>query len=251
MIDEWGVSLREGFPQAATHEIERSDPRSTRKALELPLKVNVLLLERRFRVSHGLSKGAPAIPTASFKRPAVFFDRDGVLNEDVGYAFDPSEIRWVEGARQAVKAVNDAGFLAFVVTNQSGIARGYYEERHVRNLHEWMSWELARGGAHIDAFEFCPHHPDGLIERYRVLCDCRKPQPGMIRALLERYPVDTDASFMIGDKQSDLASAHAAGIAGYLFDGSNLHTFIAPLLSRSGICPSHQPLSCSDRGDGG
>ena len=167
----------------------------------------------------------------SLMRPAVFFDRDGVLNEDDGYAFDPDKIRWVEGAQQAVKAVNDAGYLAFVVTNQSGIARGFYEERHVRDLHEWMSRELAIVGAHIDAFEYCPHHPDGVIERYRALCNCRKPQPGMIRGLVERYAVDIDASFMIGDKQSDLAAAQAAGLAGYLFDGENLHTFIAPLLA--------------------
>lgn len=160
-----------------------------------------------------------------------FFDRDGVLNEDDGYAFDPNKIRWVEGAQQAVKAVNNAGYFAFVVTNQSGIARGFYEEQHVLNLHQWMSRELAIVGAHIDAFEFCPHHPDGLIARYRVLCSCRKPQPGLIKALLERYPVDVAASFMIGDKQSDLAAAHAAGISAYLFDGSNLHAFIAPLLT--------------------
>jgi len=176
------------------------------------------------------------------KRPAVFFDRDGVLNEDDGYAFDPNKIRWVEGAQQAVKAVNDAGYFAFVVTNQSGIARGFYEESHVRNLHDWMSHELAIVGAHIDAFEFCPHHPDGLIERYRVLCNCRKPQPGMIRALLERYPVDIDASFMIGDKPSDLAAAQAAGIAAHLFDGSNLLTFIAPLLTALSHDPPHQSL---------
>lgn len=164
-------------------------------------------------------------------RPAVFFDRDGVLNEDDGYAFVPEKIRWVQGAQQAVKAVNDAGYFAFVVTNQSGVARGFYEERHVRDLHEWMSRELTIVGARIDAFEFCPHHPDGPIEQYRVFCNCRKPQPGMIRALLERYPVDIDSSFMIGDKQSDLVAAQAAGITGYLFDGPNLHTFVAPLLT--------------------
>ncbi|MGY4596866.1 D,D-heptose 1,7-bisphosphate phosphatase [Bradyrhizobium sp. GM22.5] len=123
---------------------------------------------------------------SDLKRPAVFFDRDGVLNEDDGYACDPDKIRWVEGAQQAVKAVNDAGYLAFVVTNQSGIARGFYEERHVCSLHEWMSRELANIGARIDAFEFCPHHPESLIERYRVLCNCRKPEPGMIKALVER-----------------------------------------------------------------
>lgn len=165
------------------------------------------------------------------RRPAVFFDRDGVLNEDDGYVFDPDKIRWVAGAQQAVKAVNDAGYFAFVVTNQSGVARGFYEEKHVRNLHEWMSRELAIAGAHIDAFEFCPHHPEALIERYRVHCNCRKPQPGMISALFERYSVDIDASFMIGDQQSDLVAAQAAGIAAYLFNGSNLHTFVAPLLT--------------------
>lgn len=164
-------------------------------------------------------------------RPAVFFDRDGVLNEDDGYAFDPAKIRWVQGAQQAVKAVNDAGYFAFVVTNQSGIARGFFEERHVRDLHSWMTRELAMVGAHIDAFEFCPHHPDASIGRYRLLCNCRKPQPGMITGLLERYQVDVDASFMIGDKPSDVVAAQAAGIAAYLFNGSDLQDFIAPLLA--------------------
>ncbi|MBR0821783.1 HAD-IIIA family hydrolase [Bradyrhizobium liaoningense] len=164
-------------------------------------------------------------------RPAVFFDRDGVLNEDDGYACDPNKVRWVEGAQQAVKAVNDAGYFAFVVTNQSGIARGFYEERHVRNLHEWMSYELAIIGAHIDAFEFCPHHPEGRIAHFRTLCSCRKPKPGMILTLLDRYPVDKHISFMIGDKQSDLDAAKAAGIAGYLFDGLDLRAFITPLLA--------------------
>ncbi|WGR73895.1 MULTISPECIES: HAD family hydrolase [unclassified Bradyrhizobium] len=163
-------------------------------------------------------------------RPAVFFDRDGVLNEEDGYAFDPNKIRWVAGAQQAVRAVNDAGYFAFVVTNQSGIARGLYEERHVQILHEWMSNELAKMGAHIDAFEFCPHHPDGRIAQYRRICSCRKPQPGMIKALLNRYQVSIGESFLIGDKQSDLDAAHAAGVTAYLFEGPNLKAFIAPLL---------------------
>lgn len=163
-------------------------------------------------------------------RPAVFFDRDGVLNEDDGYAFDPHKIRWIAGAQQAVKAVNNAGYFAFVVTNQSGIARGFYEERHVRSLHEWMSDELANIDAHIDAFEFCPHHPDACIAQYRRICSCRKPQPGMIKALLSRYPVKVSESFLIGDKQSDLDAAKAAGIAGHLFEGPSLEAFITPLL---------------------
>ncbi|WP_346656763.1 HAD-IIIA family hydrolase [Bradyrhizobium sp. NBAIM14] len=106
-----------------------------------------------------------------------------------------------------------------------------------------MSRELAILGAHIDAFEFCPHHPEGSIERYRILCNCRKPQPGMITALLKRYPVDLDSSFMVGDKQSDLAAARAAGIAAYMFNGSNLHTFIALMLTASPDDPQRQPMS--------
>ena len=87
------------------------------------------------------------------KRPAVFFDRDGVLNEDSGYVFEASKLRWIDGAREAVKAANDAGYVVFVITNQSGVARGLYEESHIEALHKWMADDLARIGAHIDAFE--------------------------------------------------------------------------------------------------
>ena len=105
--------------------------------------------------------------TEQLRRPAVFFDRDGVLNHDSGYTFEAGKLQWIEGAREAVKAVNDAGYFAFVVTNQSGVARGFYEESHVHALHRWMADEMAAIGAHIDAFEYCPDHPDGTVERYR------------------------------------------------------------------------------------
>ena len=104
--------------------------------------------------------------TGQLRRPAVFFDRDGVLNHDSGYTFEAGKLQWIEGAREAVKAVNDAGCFAFVVTNQSGVARGFYEESHVHALHRWMADEMATIGAHIDAFEYCPDHPDGTVERY-------------------------------------------------------------------------------------
>ena len=122
------------------------------------------------------------------RRPAVFFDRDGVLNHDTGYIFEPSKLKWIDGAREAVKAVNDAGYFAFVVSNQSGVARGLYEESDVRSLHRWMADEMALMGAHIDAFEYCPDHPEGTIERYRRVSDRRKPAPGMITDLLSRFP---------------------------------------------------------------
>lgn len=164
------------------------------------------------------------------KRPAVFFDRDGVLNEDSGYVFEIDKFNWVSGAREAVKAVNDAGYFAFVVTNQSGVGRGLYEEDHIHLLHRHMTEDLARIGAHIDAFEYCPDHPEAAIERYRRASDRRKPAPGMILDLLARYPVDIGKSLLIGDKPSDLEAAQAAGVRGYLFSGDNLERFVRPLL---------------------
>jgi D,D-heptose 1,7-bisphosphate phosphatase len=163
---------------------------------------------------------------ARLRRPAVFFDRDGVLNHDSGYTFEVSKLRWIDGAREAVKAVNDAGYFAFVVTNQSGVARGFYEENHVQALHRWMADDMAAIGAHIDAFEYCPDHPEGTIERYRRVSDRRKPAPGMIIDLLGRFPVDAANSFLIGDKPSDLEAARAAGLGGHLFSGGNLEAFV-------------------------
>ncbi|WP_244608154.1 HAD-IIIA family hydrolase [Bradyrhizobium algeriense] len=118
------------------------------------------------------------------KRPAVFFDRDGVL-KDTGYVFEPTRLTWIDGAREAVKAVNKAGYFAFVVTNQPGVARGFYDETHVQILHKRMADDLAKIGAHIDAFEYCPFHPEAIVERYRRASDRRKPGAGMINGLLK------------------------------------------------------------------
>jgi D-glycero-D-manno-heptose 1,7-bisphosphate phosphatase len=165
------------------------------------------------------------------ERPAVFFDRDGVLNEDTGYLFKIGQFKWVSGAREAVKAVNDAGYFAFVVTNQSGVARGLYGEEHVDRLHRHMAEELARIGAHIDAFEYCPDHPDGVIEKYRRVSDRRKPRPGMILDLVKRFPVDVGRSMLIGDQPRDVEAAQAAGMKGHLFSGQNLEEFVRQLLA--------------------
>ncbi|WP_407169427.1 HAD family hydrolase [Bradyrhizobium sp. ORS 111] len=168
--------------------------------------------------------------TDQARRPAVFFDRDGVLNEDIGYLFEKDKFSWVDGAREAVRAVNDLGYFAFVVTNQSGVARGLYDEAQIHELHNWMADELAQIGAHIDAFEYCPFHPEGIVERYRRGCHRRKPSPGMINDLLERFPVDVKRSFLVGDQPTDLKAASAAGLKGYLFSGPNLELFLKPLL---------------------
>ena len=165
-------------------------------------------------------------------RGAVIFDRDGVLNADVGYAHRPDQIEWVEGALEAVKAVNAAGLFAFVATNQSGVGRGYYDEAAVERLHAWMGAEVAAAGGRIDAFVFCPHHPEAPLEAYRRDCDSRKPGPGMIRSLLARFPVDPARTVMIGDRDSDLAAAAAAGIEGMLFEGGSLLDLVLPLAAR-------------------
>ncbi|HSK38296.1 MAG TPA: HAD family hydrolase [Arenibaculum sp.] len=171
--------------------------------------------------------------TRAHLRPAVFFDRDGVLNVDIGYLHRARDVRWIDGAREAVAMVNAAGWFAFVVTNQAGVGRGYYREADVHALHDWMAGDLAGAGARIDAFEYCPHHPEAALGHYRRVCGCRKPAAGMIEALMARFPVDRSRSFLVGDKDSDVAAAAAAGIAGHLFPGGNLKTFIEPLMRRT------------------
>ncbi len=164
------------------------------------------------------------------RRPAVFFDRDGVLNRDIGYLHRPEEFEWLEGAKSAIRLCNDAGYFVFVVTNQAGVARGHYGESDVEKLHAWMRSELAREGAYVDAFEYCPHHPEGVHPQYRRACRRRKPQPGMLVDLLANWPVDKDASFLIGNMQSDLDAAAGAGLQAHLYQGGDLAAFLAARL---------------------
>jgi D-glycero-D-manno-heptose 1,7-bisphosphate phosphatase len=164
--------------------------------------------------------------------PAVFLDRDGVLNHDTGYIGRIEDIVWTDDAADAIAHARHAGFLVFVVTNRSGVARGYFDETAVEALHAAMRGVLAGQGAMLDDICYCPHLAAATVMAYRVDCDCRKPKPGMILDLAARWNVDLAHSFLIGDKPSDLAAAAAAGIAGYCFPGGSLAAFVDPLLER-------------------
>jgi D-glycero-D-manno-heptose 1,7-bisphosphate phosphatase len=161
------------------------------------------------------------------RRPAVFFDRDGVLNHDDNYVGSVDRLRWIDGAKDAVRLANDQGYYVFVVTNQAGVARGHYEEEDVRSLHRWMEDELRNEGATVDDWRYCPFHPDGSVEQYRSTHSWRKPEPGMVIDLLHTWPVNAERSFLVGDKKSDCDAASAAGIRSALFSGGNLRDFVA------------------------
>jgi D,D-heptose 1,7-bisphosphate phosphatase len=166
------------------------------------------------------------------RRPAVFLDRDGVLNHDDGYVGKRAAFRWIDGAQAAVKAINADGAFVFIVTNQSGVARGLYSENDIVTLHKELDTELAQAGAHVDDLRYCPFHEEAAVASYRRASDWRKPAPGMILDILEKWPVDRAASFLIGDKDSDCEAAGAAGIAGHKFDGGNLLEFLFRIRAR-------------------
>ncbi len=171
------------------------------------------------------------------RRPAVFLDRDGVLNVDTGYVHAAEDFTWIEGAREAIKLFNDLGYYVFLVTNQAGVARGYYEEEAIHVLHAFVQAELREIGAELDDWRYCPFHPEGTVERYRGSHAWRKPEPGMILDLMANWPVDTAHSFLIGDNPTDIAAAKAAGIAGHLFPGGDLLAFSRAILATSAAEP--------------
>lgn len=163
-------------------------------------------------------------------KKALFLDRDGVLNVDTGYLHKVEDLQWIKGAKEALKMAVDAGYELIVVTNQSGIARGYYTEQDVQALHEHMGNELAAIGAPVRAFYYCPHHVEGTVKEYTQECNCRKPLPGMIEQAINDWHIDPYMSFMVGDRESDMEAAQRAGVRGYLFDGDNLAEFMTPIL---------------------
>jgi len=164
-------------------------------------------------------------------RAAVLFDRDGVLNVDEGYSFEPSRLVWVKGALQAVRTVNQAGALAIVITNQSGIGRGYYSEAQMHAFHQAMTSDLADAGARLDDIYYCPFHEDALEARYRHPDHPdRKPNPGMLLRAMREHQLTPDRVVMIGDKQADMQAAERAHVRGILFQGGDLEPVVADAL---------------------
>jgi D-glycero-D-manno-heptose 1,7-bisphosphate phosphatase len=145
------------------------------------------------------------------KRRAVFLDRDGTINVEREYLHLPGEFVFIPGAPEAIRLLKDAGFLVIVVTNQSGIARGFFDEAAVHRLHLFMDEQLARYGTAVDAYYLCPHHPQHGSGDYRRICGCRKPLPGMIVEAADDFSIDLGASYVIGDKLADIAAGLAAG----------------------------------------
>jgi D,D-heptose 1,7-bisphosphate phosphatase len=164
------------------------------------------------------------------RRRALFLDRDGVINVDHGYVGSRDRFEWMPGAREAIRAATDAGWHVFVITNQSGVARGHYDEAAVTVLHGWMIDEVRRAGGTIDDIRYCPFHPDAVVPAYRRFSDWRKPAPGMLLDLMRAWELDAARCVLIGDQETDMAAAAAAGISGRRFEGGNLADFVRPLV---------------------
>lgn len=164
------------------------------------------------------------------RRRALFLDRDGVINVDHGYVGSRDRFAWMPGALDAIRMATAAGWHVFIVTNQSGVARGYYTEADVRALLDWIADAARAHGGTIDDTRYCPFHPEATVPAYRRSHPWRKPAPGMLLDLLRAWSLDPAEAIMIGDQESDMQAARAAGVTGHLFPGGDLADFLRPLI---------------------
>jgi D-glycero-D-manno-heptose 1,7-bisphosphate phosphatase len=146
------------------------------------------------------------------KRPALFIDRDGTISEEVGYVNHPSRFRLFPYSAEAIKLLNDNGWLAIVVTNQAGVARGYFAEEIILQIHERLRRDLENASAHLDAIYYCAHHPSLGEPPYRLDCNCRKPRTGLIDQARADFEIDLEQSWMVGDRYGDVELAVNAGL---------------------------------------
>ena len=184
---------------------------------------------RDIGVAEDFARAQQEIPRV-LRRRALFLDRDGVVNVDHGWVGTRDRFEWSPGAREAIRAATEAGWHVFVVTNQSGVARGHYDEAAVVALHAWMADEVRRAGGTIDDIRYCPYHEDAVVPAYRRASDWRKPAPGMLLDLMRAWELDPARCMLIGDQPSDMAAADAAGIAARRYEGGDLEKLVRLVL---------------------
>ncbi|GEC61644.1 hypothetical protein GOX01_19750 [Gluconobacter oxydans] len=170
--------------------------------------------------------------SGSLLRPAVFLDRDGVINRDHGWVGTRERFEWESNVRETIARIADRGYHIFIVTNQSGIARGFYSERDLEHLMDWVIDSIREYGGNVDDWRYCPIHPEAVIEKYRGTSMDRKPGPGMLLDLLQRWELCPSCCLMFGDQPSDMAAARAAGVEGVTVGPVSLAELIA---SREGF----------------
>ena len=187
---------------------------------------------RDIGVPEDFARAQREIP-ALLHRRALFLDRDGVINLDHGYVGTRDQFAWVDGAREAIGYATRAGWHVFIVTNQSGVARGLFPEAAVQDLLGWTGDEARRARGTIDDWRYCPYHERGAVSAYARASDWRKPAPGMLLDLMRAWEVDPARCLMVGDQQTDMQAADAAGVAGHLFQGGNLLAFLRPILDNA------------------
>jgi D-glycero-D-manno-heptose 1,7-bisphosphate phosphatase len=172
-------------------------------------------------------------------RRAVFLDRDGTVIDENGYVNHIDRVRYLPRSAAAIRKLNESGILALLVTNQSGVARRIFDRALVERVHAGIQAWLADAGARIDAYYFCPHHPEGADPEYRMVCDCRKPKPGMIERAAREHGVDLARSYMVGDTLSDIEAAERAGVKGVLVRSGYGRGEVAYRLAWKGPKPLH------------